>query len=140
MIKLFAISLLSLVAACSTVAPTDNSMLLNEFQPKEKEILLVVSADTYQFTLQYPGKEECEKDQYCMPWRHWHIYTARVLDVIYGQYSEKDISFLLLQHTHYIKEYTDEWYVLIKPIEDQDLVKKLNINFYVVDERSGSSP
>lgn len=138
--KLLALSLLSLVAACSAVAPINESELIDEFQPKGNELLLVVSAKTARFTWQYPGKEECDKDQHCISRKYWHIYSARVLDVVYGQYSVKDISFLLLQHTNYIKEYTNEWYILIKPIEDKDLIDELGVNFYVVEERSGSFP
>lgn len=138
--KLIALILSFTLVACVNIDSTQKSKLVSEFQPKADELLLVVSSNKYHFTRNYPGSEECEKDENCIPWSFWHVYDAKVLSVVHGEYDENKITFALLQHTGYVKEYTKIWYVLVKPITDQKLSNDLNVNYYVVKQRSKYFP
>jgi hypothetical protein len=99
-----------LLVGCTTHYVGPETRIVNEFTVEPGQILLVVKAEKAEYTDAYPY--ECDLNT-CIPHHFWFEYQAKVLDVIQGSYDHTEINFINLQHTYYIDEVTEEWYVLL---------------------------
>ena len=124
------LTLLILLALCSCVTPYRGAddQIVKGFDVLPGQSLLVVRVASTEFTGIYPY--ECPKDT-CIPFYFWYIYEAEVLDVVKGNFNTKKLSFAALHHTNFVKEVTDEWYILIEKF-DKKSIDELGVQYRVV--------
>lgn len=111
MSKVILFLLVIFISGCSQKYTGPNSKILEKFNFQDVSILLVVKVKSTEFTDYYPACKDC------IPWSFWYVHTAKVIDVIYGDYEGNDIKFAMLQHADYIKEIKQEWYVHLKKLK-----------------------
>lgn len=118
--------ILIFIVACTPVSYKIADLeIVNEFEVEPDEILLVVKVIDSRFTDYY--NYEC--DEGCIPFYFWFVHTAEVLEVIDGKYKAKKIVFANMQHTNFIKEVTDEWYVKVARFTDQETIEVLRADY-----------
>lgn len=71
-----------------------------------------------------------EPEELCVPWSFWHIYEARVSQVIRGTYGKPTIRFAYYQSTRFGFEVFADAFVLIEEFDNLDTKNKLGVNFY----------
>lgn len=124
------LTLLILLVLCSCVTPYRGAddQIVKGFDVLPGQSLLVVRVASTEFTGIYPY--ECPKDT-CIPFYFWCIYEAEVLDVVKGNFNTTKLSFAALHHTNFVKEVTDEWYILIEKF-DKKSIDELGVQYRVV--------
>lgn len=61
----------------------------------------------------YEPDTPCPEGLLCIQMYGWIKYRARVIEVVSGQWSETEVTFLKLQHATYVDEFTRDCYVLL---------------------------
>lgn len=121
------------ISSCVTT-PTEFTTTIGE----EKTILRV-EVKSVEYTDYYPAdacSEITEPDTECIVWSFYYRYDAKVKEVVKGEYSDKHITFVMLQHAPYIKEITNNWYVSLDTLDNSEIEAKLKAKYYVVDHAS----
>lgn len=126
---------INMLTACTHIYKLPRNSELKNISPEKEQVLLAVKVTSVLSTSLYPGSENCPPDT-CIPMHFWHLYEAEVLGVLHGKSDLKHIRFANLQHTLYVPEITNEWYVFLDKFEDHQLVEKLNVEYYVVEHDS----
>ena len=100
------------------VPPVDDCNL----QPKDSEAKECVQS-------------ELEEVDVCWQFYSWHTYRAKIKEVIYGEIKSNVIYFAAYAHTEFNKQYLQDFYVRLKPL-DEDRKKFLGVNYYADDHES----
>ena len=130
---------LLLIVAINNISGCANSYkgpvaeIVQRFEVAPNQILLVVKSKSAVYTDLFPY--ECDPEK-CIPFYFWFVYDAEVLDVLSGNYTDKEVVFVNLQHAYFTKEVTNEWYVLIERFANSDTIRSLNSQYYVVQHES----
>jgi hypothetical protein len=77
-------------------------------------IVLRVKVLHVEMTPYYPSSQ-CSDGEMCLPFGFWSQYKAKVREVVSGHWSNKEVTFLNLQHATFIKKLTDDCYVVLAP-------------------------
>lgn len=88
--------------------------------------LLRASFTDYSADCVTPEKPE----ELCVPWSFWHIYEARVSQVIRGTYEKPTIKFAYYQSSRFGFEVFADAFVLLEEFDNSDTKNKLGVNFY----------
>ena len=99
-----------LLNGCASVYEGLDSEIVKRFKVEPGQILAIVKVKDVEYTGEYPY--ECDPDT-CIPFYFWFAYKAKVLEIVAGNYDKPEINFLNLQHTYFIDEVTQKWYVLL---------------------------
>lgn len=134
--KYYYFSLLFILSSCTSKYIGPDRKVLDYFENKQDDLLLVVKVKNTVWTGLYQKSKECEKDNNCIPWRHWYVYEAEILDILNGQFTRKHIKFALLSHADYLKEIKQEWYVQLGPFENIETSNKLDALYYIENHSS----
>lgn len=87
--------------------------------------ILEVKLKSSEFTEYYP---ECGED--CIPWSFWNRYKARVVNVIDGEFADKSIDFVYLQHAGFAKVKNRKAFVIIYEFSDPETVQTLGTPYF----------
>lgn len=93
----------------------------------EPSLLLVRIVDS-----EFTEYSACSDDD-CIPYSLWTIHDAEVKKVIAGDYSNKKIRFVRLQHGQYIDRIREHLFVLVDETDDEKFVELFGTNL-VADE------
>jgi hypothetical protein len=91
-----------------------------------ESLLLHVKVNKQKYSDYSPS---CESEG-CVNMSSWYIYHAKVLDVIEGEYLNKKIKFVVLQHAEYIKEYVKDVYVVVEEHESKEFLENFGTQYY----------
>lgn len=89
------------------------------------EILGVESTD-YTMDCMDPGDDEAG----CILWNVWHLYEARVKQVVSGEFIGRRLTFAMYAHSQYNDGTFDDWYVALEKFENADTAKKLGTQYF----------
>ncbi|MBF7074626.1 hypothetical protein ISG33_14565 [Glaciecola sp. MH2013] len=121
------------LTGCSHGYNGPDQTIVNKFEVSQDQMLLVVKVKDVAYT-EYSTTSCPDND--CIVMRTWFVYEADVLEVLHGKYDDSKISFANMQHSYYVDEYTNEWYLLLQQFEDLSSVEKLNTKYYVIQQES----
>jgi hypothetical protein len=122
-----------LTASCSVTYHGPNQEVVDKFEVFDGQLLLVVRPTKVDYT-DY-STATCSTDD-CIIMRTWFVYEANVLDVLSGEFNEQEIAFANMQHSYYIDEYTQNWYVLLREFDEQSTIDKLRVRYYAIQHES----
>ncbi len=134
MVKVSALIIfLALIVSCSVTYQGPNQRIVDKFEVSDGQLLLVVRPIKVDYT-DY-STASCSADD-CIIMRTWFVYEANVLDVLSGEFNEQEITFANMQHSYYVDEYTQNWYVLLREFDEQSTIDKLRVRYYVIQHES----
>ncbi|QYJ96655.1 hypothetical protein K0J45_14095 [Shewanella alkalitolerans] len=122
------ILILLALCSCATHYRGADAQIVKGFDVLPGQALLVVRVESTEYTGNSPY--ECPEDV-CIPFYFWYKYEAEVLDVVKGNFNTQKLSFAVLHHANYVKEVTDEWYILIEKF-DKKSIDELGVQYRVV--------
>jgi len=96
---------------------------------KEKTVLRVI-VKSVEVTDHYP-ENACTED--CIVWNFWFRYKAKVKNVIRGEYTDRYITFVNLQHAAYRKGIVSDWFVSLDELNNPETKAALKADYYVVE-------
>ena len=123
----------ALVTGCTLSYKGADQTIVDKFKVSQDQLLLIVKVTDVQYT-DY-STASCPDDN-CIVVRTWFVYEADVLEVLSGKFDDSKISFANMQHSYYVDEYTNEWYLLINKFDDLSSIEKLKTKYYVVQQES----
>jgi TonB family protein len=126
------IALLIICTSCMSTFRGVDKNVVRGFKVLPHQTLLVVKVKSSEYTGLYPSGCEAGEDEICIPFYFWYIHNAEILNVVKGEYNLQNIKFAKLQHANFIKEITNEWYVLVDKIPNDALIEQLGTNYYAV--------
>jgi len=121
------ILILLLTACASTPEPTELITTIGD-----ETTTLKVTVKSIKFTDLYPS-DPCITSGDCIPWGHWYRYKAKVTGVIQGEYSHKDISFVVLQSHYVAVKGTKNWYIRLGALTNPETRAKLETDYFVIE-------
>ena len=69
------------------------------------------------------------KSENCIPWHYWYVFEAKVLNVLDGDYSKKEIKFVRLQHAGWADFVLKDMYVVVDVFGNKEIADELSVNF-----------
>ena len=94
-------------------------------------LMLRVEIEEQEYTGYHPVCTAKSEDSICIPFHFWHIHKAKVRDVITGDYKHEYITYAMLHHAEYAKEYVSDVYVVIKEFKNKEIVEQLGVDIFV---------
>ena len=119
------------LVSCSNKYVIADENIISKFSLSGGDVLLMVKVTDTQYTSYYPDKDNCPDELYCIPKCFWFNHDAKVLNVLSGEYKEKNIKFSVLQHVDNSEEILNEWYVQLRKFKQKSIISKLKSKYYV---------
>jgi hypothetical protein len=94
-------------------------------------LMLRVEVEKQEYTGYHPACNVKSEDSICIPFHFWHLHKAKVLDVIIGDYKHEYITYAMLHHAEYTKEYVSDVYVVIKKFKNKEIAEQLGVDMFV---------
>lgn len=115
--------LLSAVLCMTGCAGPGNAQPQPAHAPPADAIVLRVSVRKAESTGRFP---ECGEG--CIPWSSWYRYHAEVREVLGGDFDERTVEFVFLQHAEFVRAVTRDCYVVLTPA-DPGIATELGVGY-----------
>ncbi|WP_412973187.1 hypothetical protein [Glaciecola sp. MF2-115] len=95
-----------------------------------EQLVLRVEVLSQEGTDLYIDCKDLADDQVCIPFHFWYIYTAKILDVVSGDYSSEKIRFARLQHGERIGDSLKDVFVVLEDFENKTNSEQIGATAY----------
>lgn len=95
-----------------------------------EQLVLRVEVLSQEGTDFYIECKDLAEDQVCIPFHFWYIYTAKIIDVVSGDYNSEKIRFARLQHGERVGDSLKDVFVVLEYFKNKTNSEQIGVTAY----------